>query len=548
MHNPPEVAHSGSLPRLHPVLILLRRAAYFIFFSTVAIRFFRPYLFGQVFRVVTDHDPLKYLAEHKDQNDRLKRWSLKIQHIRASIEYRPGREHANADAMTRPPIVTVAVVESESSTEKSESILFDNEKLRAMQLADPDIAVYIHYLEKRTLPKSDEAARLVVLEGKHMEVLDGVLHHSWWPQNNKQDDRTRWQLVVPKALREEILESHHDEVLGGHLSVDRTYDRIRNSFWWPTIRKDVTHWVKSCTTCQERQTGREPKLGLMQAIVTERPWQRVGMDFLGPLPKTKNGNTNIIVFSDYFTKWVEAFPTTDQKANTVARLLLDEVICRHGAPEILLSDRGKQFIGKVVSRLNQYMNIRKHTTTSYHPQTDGVVERFNGTLLTMLSKFTSERQDDWDVHLPGVLFAYRTTPHATTKETPFSLLICVMRVFLLTFHSREFARLLLEFMVTSMRSSGRWVVHRSWLPKMLKWLHSGTRVRMMQSVSRQTSRLGSLYGFGNLWKMTRRGSVRKNWLASTKDLIVSWRRYLIWCSLFVISAIQLTHLLVMWQG
>src|SRR5438093_2067089 len=125
---------------------------------------------------------------------------------------------------------------------------------------------------------------------------------------------------------------------------------------------------------------------------------------------------------DYLTKYPECFATEDQKAETVAKILVEEIICRHGAPIKILTDRGANFLSEVMNQVYQLFHIQKVSTSPYHPQTDGMVERFNSTLLNMLAPFVNEKQDDWDIYLPFLLMAYRTTDHASTIMSPFYLM------------------------------------------------------------------------------------------------------------------------------
>ena len=139
-------------------------------------------------------------------------------------------------------------------------------------------------------------------------------------------------------------------------------------------------------------------------------------------PKSKRGNRYAICFVDYLTKWVEAFATSDQSALTIAKLLVEEIITRHGAPKELLSDRGAAFLSNLLQEVYRLMGICKVSTTAYHPQTDGLVERFHRTLTSMLAKTTQPGESDWDDRLPYVLFAYRCSKQASTRESPFFML------------------------------------------------------------------------------------------------------------------------------
>ena len=150
-------------------------------------------------------------------------------------------------------------------------------------------------------------------------------------------------------------------------------------------------------------------------------FDRVGVDVL-QLPKTTKGNKYAIVFVDYLTKWPEVFATSDQSAITIASLLVEHIVPRHGVPTELLSDRGRAFLSKLMTEVYKLLGIHKSNTTAYHPQTDGLVERFNRTLIDMLAKTSNQNGTDWDDRLPYVLFAYRSCVQLSTRESPFFLL------------------------------------------------------------------------------------------------------------------------------
>ncbi|KAL5509722.1 hypothetical protein EMCRGX_G005140 [Ephydatia muelleri] len=160
----------------------------------------------------------------------------------------------------------------------------------------------------------------------------------------------------------------------------------------------------------------------MEISQTLRPMQRVAMDILGPLPETLRGNKYILVVGEYFTKWKEAFPLKDTEALTIAKVFVNEFVCRFGVPDSLHTDQGRNFEAKVLKEVCQLLGVKKTRTTPYHPQSDGLVERFNRTLLDMLSMAVKDDERDWDLLLPTLLFAYRTSRHVTTGVTPFQLM------------------------------------------------------------------------------------------------------------------------------
>ena len=160
----------------------------------------------------------------------------------------------------------------------------------------------------------------------------------------------------------------------------------------------------------------------MGTITAGYPTQIMAVDLLGPLPESQHGNSYVMVVADYFTRWMEAIPLPNQEASTVADRLVDEVFMRFSPPEQLHSDQGKQFESKLMTELCKLLHTKKTRTTPYHPQCDGMVERYNRTLLNMLATHYKEHPWDWEQHLHKVCIAYNTSVHTSTGYTPFYLM------------------------------------------------------------------------------------------------------------------------------
>ena len=150
--------------------------------------------------------------------------------------------------------------------------------------------------------------------------------------------------------------------------------------------------------------------------------QRVTMDILGPLPVTARENKYVLVVGDYFTKWVEAYPMPNMEAKTVAELFVNQFIARFGVPDILHTDQGRNFESVLMKETCQLLEVQKTRTSPYHPQSDGLIERFNHTLLNMLSIAAAKNERDWDLHVPLLMVAYRTIMQVSTGCTPFYLM------------------------------------------------------------------------------------------------------------------------------
>ena len=374
-----------------------------------AVKHFQCYLYGHHCTVLTDHEALKSLLRTPHPSGKLARWGMALQELDLTIEYRPGSRNQKADVLSRYPVsllksespeeLTPAVVAAVDTTGGVQSNRNMADTLSERQRADPALSYIIRYLEDAVLPDDDKKARELVLGRSQYTILESVLYKVE-------------KILVPQRDREELFKEAHEGVFGGHLKEAKIYSQLSKHYWWPGMRSDVSYWCRACLVCATRNVGQAIK-PLLTPIPVGGPFDRVGVDIL-QLPKSSRGNRYAVVFMDYLTKWPEVFPAADQSAPTIAKLLVERVISRHGVPKELLSDRGASFLSKLIAEICKVMGIRKVNTTAYHPQSDGLVERFNRTLLDMLSKTVKAGGKDWVVRLPYLLFAYRSTMQPVT--------------------------------------------------------------------------------------------------------------------------------------
>ena len=266
-------------------------------------------------------------------------------------------------------------------------------------------------MEDRILPPGDKEARAITLTASQYVIQDDVLFHV-------EPDSTL-RVVPPTSFREQLFREAHAGVFGAHLSDTKVHSELRKHYWWLGMRADITRWTRGCLICATYSTGRAVRPPLTP-IPVAGPFDRIGVDVV-QLPRTQRGNQYAVVFMDYLTKWPEVFPVADQSAATIATLLVEEIVSRHGVPAEILSDRGRCFLSGLMTEVQKLLGMHRVNTTAYHPQTDGLVERFNRTLVAMLAK-TVEKGGDWDERLPHVLFAYRASVQQSTSESPFFLL------------------------------------------------------------------------------------------------------------------------------
>lgn len=208
-------------------------------------------------------------------------------------------------------------------------------------------------------------------------VRDGVLY-----RRIRDDHRGAVeQLVLPEKLRESVKKALHDD--SEHLGFERTVQMIRERFYWPRMFQEVKVWCEQCERCCLRKTPTTGVRAPLVSIHSSAPMELVCVDFL-TLEKSKGGIENVLIVTDHFSRYAQAYPTKDQKASTVARVLWRNVFCCFGFPVKLHADQGRNFESAIVKELCKCTGITKTHTTPYHPQGNGTTERFNRTLMNML--------------------------------------------------------------------------------------------------------------------------------------------------------------------
>ncbi|KAK7109283.1 hypothetical protein V1264_013350 [Littorina saxatilis] len=231
------------------------------------------------------------------------------------------------------------------------------------------------------------------------------------------------RVVVPKSFRAKVLSFSHDHPMAGHLGQKKTSDRIKIEFWWPGLSNDVKRHCLSCDICQRaapKSCAKKVPLGYMSSVGPV--FKRVAVDIVGPIiPMSETKSQYILVMMDYATRYPEATPLKNIRAETVANALW-EMWTRLGIPDEIITDQGTQFTSDLMKEVNKFLMIKHKMTAPFHPQANGLVERFNGTLKSMLKKLAIEQPRLWDTFIPALLFAYREAPQESMGFSPFELL------------------------------------------------------------------------------------------------------------------------------
>ena len=265
----------------------------------------------------------------------------------------------------------------------------------------------------------------VVVRGQaenSFEVKGGVLYRVYkHPYVN--GGKPLKQVMVPVQLRNRIMELAHGSIMGGHMGIKKTADKIQSAFYWPGIQGDVTRYCKSCDVCQKTvNKGSVPKVPLEKMPLIDKPFKRVAIDLVGPIgPPSEDGHRYILTLVDFATRYPEAVPLKNIDTETVAEALVD-IFSRLGVPEEILSDLGTQFVSECMKEVTRLLSIKQLTTTPYHPMCNGLTEKFNGTMKSMLKRLCSEQPRQWHRYINPLLFAYREVPQESTGFSPFELL------------------------------------------------------------------------------------------------------------------------------
>ncbi|KAK7918879.1 hypothetical protein WMY93_010163 [Mugilogobius chulae] len=389
---------------------------------------FHDYLYGARFTVRTDNNPLTYVLTTAKLNAVGHRWLAALATYDFNIQYRPGRHNIDADLLSRqysdseqwadvPQSAIKAICKIENTTNQvrlvdqlgvpptavPEAYSFPvsltamtceqltPKELQIAQDLDPAIGPVKQALQagKQLIQAKTDPPDVALLcrEITRMELKDDIMYRTRKVPNGTETK----QLVLPERYRTSVMKSLHDEC--GHLGVEKTTELLKDRFYWPRMSSEVEQYIKTCGRCISRKTLPQRSSPLNQ-ITSNGPLDLVCIDFLQIEPD-KKGIANVLVVTDHFTRYAQAFPTKDQKSVTVAKVLWEKYFVHYGLPARIHSDQGRDFESRLIKELLSMLGIRKSRTSPYHPQGDAQPERFNRTLLSMLGTLENiNRQTD----------------------------------------------------------------------------------------------------------------------------------------------------------
>ncbi|KAF0724018.1 hypothetical protein Ae201684_017218 [Aphanomyces euteiches] len=388
-----------------------------------ATRKFRPYIDRRHFTLYTDHEALTWLFNTgtRSGNHKLARWAMELQGLDYTVVHKPGELNGAADGLSRLacPILT-------RSRARHAQTSLDNDGARAMEEAvltrrqhhhsssrarsarfntpdpptrdpeprgkgpstnstvelfnargrptarlyneqgsDPEISAIRAYLEDGAVPIDPRLHKRVTRNGHQFTIRQGIVCRFVTIETPLRNSELVVVPMIPGSMIEEVLRTSHCSPFAGHLGFNKTRERIRRTAYWTDWIQDCKYFVIMCPDCNKAKGGRPLRQGPMQRMPIydlKGPFDLMVVDALGPLPTSENGNKYILVFGDYFTRWIEAFPVPDLKTSTFTGTLIDEVLCRFGVPNRLLSDRGSNSISELAETMYTTLGIHKRTS------------------------------------------------------------------------------------------------------------------------------------------------------------------------------------------
>lgn len=296
--------------------------------------------------------------------------------------------------------------------EEFEELPISRQILIAEQARDPELIS----LNEDAL-KEDEAEDSAVCYYKRQ----GVLMRKWRPPDALVEDEWRvyHQIVVPQKYRQSVLSLAHDAPLAGHLGVNKTYEKLRQHFYWLKMKQDVVQYCRTCTVCQRvgKPNQTIPKAPLQPVPAFQEPFNKVIVDCVGPLPKTRSGNQYLLTIMCAATRYPEAIPLRNITSTAVIKSLI-KFFTIFGLPFSVQTDQGSNFMSHIFKQVMAQLGIHHYTSSAYHPQSQGALERFHQTLKTMLRAYCLEYERDWDEGIPLLLFAVRESVQESIGFSP----------------------------------------------------------------------------------------------------------------------------------
>lgn len=378
----------------------------------------RNLLIGLKFVVYTDCQAITFLNNFKTQNAQICRWFNLLQEYDVEIKHRPGGRMAHVDALSRAPV-----------DDSQDTLDHIHERLEVLQTLDEtDYVLMIQYGDAelreliQILKKPNEERTPV----ERQRVLPYKLDSARLLRNVNVNGSGKWLYVIPKSMRKSIVVKHHDQL--GHFGVDRTVAKIRERYWFAKMKQYVQRHISACAECllNKIPSGKRPG-ELHPPRPPRRPFEKIHLDHVGPLVKTDDENSYILVVIDALTKFVKLYPTKSTKSSESVSAL-QNCIDNYGIPRLVVADQGSCFKSDEFGEFCDSLGIQVLLIPPRWPQANGQVERVMRTLIpTLMCEMDIEEQ--WDKKIVKVERNLNSMLNKTTGRVPFEALHGYLPVF-----------------------------------------------------------------------------------------------------------------------
>lgn len=424
---------------------------------------FHPYIEGQRLILETDHKPLLSLMKKPYRNARIERWMTDLQHYDMCIQHISGTTNVLADALSRYPVdtpdtvaddqsassnlngnVSINAVTTRSMTRRDQAAIFPAVSLSSSSSISTDASrsSSSHLVSTPSCPLSSNNSIFLdfdlinrhqnrdpslsaikssqPLDPSYMIDQHGVLHK----QITRCNGQVRTLCYIPPTLVPTVLLTYHNSTFSGaHYGITRTFYKLRDRFYWPHMYQDIVRHISSCISCKKNKPSRKKPDGHLHSISPPQGvWERIAMDYVGPVPESKSGNKYFLVLTDLLSKFVVTKAVPDCTSLTAAKFLLYDVFLIYGVPLEIITDNGQHFSSSLYKSLLTLTGCCHVKTSPYNPRANGLCERHNATLVPNLVSLSNTSRSNWDEKLGPTTFNYNTTRHASTGFTPFELM------------------------------------------------------------------------------------------------------------------------------
>ena len=394
------------------------------------LKTWRYYLLHRKFILRSDHQSLKWIRTMQEPQGMILRWLDILANYDFDMEFRSGAKHGNADALSRTTHGSFTPEDEDPEGEKAQSLLAPlvmpyNKagimELKKEQEKDDVLSRVMEFIRCDKWPQEPEIRSLdpflrlyIGLRSQLSINPNGILVRTkeFPGKGNKE------VFCVPRSMQALVMRQCHNDAL--HRGENGTLAQTANRFFFPAMAAQAHITIQQCKVCQKNKPAPKHQRHTLISFADSHPFNRLSLDFVGPMRESNNGNRYILTVRCCFTRWIEAFPTNDLKASTVARLLEENIFSRYGLPETIHTDRGANFLSSLLKEVYAHLNIYRTMTPAFSPQSNSI-ERSHRDLGQLLRASIDEHGQDWEESLPACLWAMRIATNRSTGFSPFFL-------------------------------------------------------------------------------------------------------------------------------